>query len=596
MSEDLILGIDLGTSNSCVAAILDGQPTVIPNERGERITPSAVHFSEDGTVTVGTRARARAIQDPRHTVTSAKRLIGRYSFSEEVRKARAIASYEIVDGPSHSVRVRIRDRDYSLPEISAWVLREMKRIAAVGLGREVERAVVTVPAYFNDNQRQATKDAGRIAGLDVVRILNEPTAAALSYGFGRDLRQNVAVYDLGGGTFDVSILEIGEDVYEVLSTCGDTFLGGDDFDDRILDVLAEELLGQHEVQVRKDPRIFEKVKLAAEQAKIGLSRKNSVRIEVSDLPGVDGPVAFSYELSRREFEKLVQDLVRRTFKVCDEALQQAGLTVRDLDGVILVGGPTRLPTIRDAVREYFQREPEAQIDPDEVVAMGAAIQGHSLSGTQTESYLLDVTPLSLRLGIAGGLTETILERNTPIPIEQTREFTTVRDNQESVAIRIYQGESRSAEGNELLGEFEFSGFERTERGKARIEVTFAISTEGIVKVSARDPNTGAERSTTVNMSSGLSEEEIQAIVARAEAERPAAPPRREREDPLAPLKAHVRAPSRRSGAPLPEPEAIPLDHLDEGLELPTAETVADDNSEELFGRLEDLIEREEPKE
>jgi molecular chaperone DnaK len=288
--------------------------------------------------------------------------------------------------------------------------------------------------------------------------------------------------------------------------------------------------------------------------------------------------------------------VRRTFKVCDEALQQAGLTVRDLDGVILVGGPTRLPTIRDAVREYFQREPEAQIDPDEVVAMGAAIHGHSLSGSQTESYLLDVTPLSLRLGIAGGLTEAILERNTPIPIEQTREFTTVRDNQESVAIRIYQGESRSAEGNELLGEFEFSGFECTERGKAKIEVTFAISTEGIVKVSARDPNTGAERSTTVNMSSGLSEEEIQAIVARAEAERPAPPLRREREDPLAPLKAHVLAPSRRGQAPLPEPEAIPLEHLDEGLELPTAETVADDDSEELFGRLEDLIEREEPKE
>jgi molecular chaperone DnaK len=610
MANDLIIGIDLGTSNSCVAAVIKGQPTVLANEYGERTSASVVHFG-DGEVLVGNGAKARTIQDPKATVSSAKRLIGRYSFSEEVRKARAIASYEIVDGPSHSVRISINEREYSLSEVSAWVLREMKRVAEQSLDQEVSRAVVTVPAYFNDNQRQATKDAGSIAGLEVVRILNEPTAAALSYGFGRDLKQNVAVYDLGGGTFDVSILEIGEDVYEVLSTCGDTFLGGDDFDDRIIDVLAEAFQKAHGVNVRKDPEGFEKIKLAAETAKIELSENESVQIDIPDLATVDGEILpLSFELTRQMFEKLCQDLVQRTFKVCDEALQQAGLTTRDLDGVILVGGPTRLPTIREAVKEYFQQDPSLDINPDEVVAIGAAIHADSLNEGSAETYLLDVTSLSLRIGIAGGMTDTIIERNTPVPIEQTREFTTVRDHQDAVVVKIFQGESRSAEGNELLGQFEFTGFEPAPRGEVRIEVTFAISTDGIVKVSARDPKTGAERSTTVSMSSGLSDQEIQAIIARGEAERESLAKPAEQHDPFEAIRPHVR-----SGAATADIIDLPPDALPEieGLEpeaellpeedgtLPEVEAVrgrgdGDASSRELFGKLEDVLSKGEESE
>jgi molecular chaperone DnaK len=375
--------------------------------------------------------------------------------------------------------------------------------------------VITVPAYFNDNQRQATKDAGRIAGLEVLRILNEPTAAALAYGYGRDLEQRVAVYDLGGGTFDVSILEIGKDVFEVLATCGDTFLGGDDFDDRVIDLLAEEFQTQHGINARSDPFAFEKLKAAAERAKIELSTSDPAQISIPQLMVADGrALGLERTLTREEFDKLVADLVQRTFKVCDEALQQAGLTVRDLDGVILVGGPTRLPTIRRAVREYFGRQPADEIHPDEVVALGAAIHADAIVSDHTQTYLLDVTPLSLRIGIAGAITEAVIERNTPVPVEVTRTFTTARDYQESVDVKIYQGEARPVAGNELLGQFEFSGYLPSVRGDVQIEVTFGISSEGIVSVSARDPVSGAERSTTVKMSSGLSEEELQAIIAR----------------------------------------------------------------------------------
>jgi molecular chaperone DnaK len=546
MPADRPLGIDLGTSNSCVAVVVDGELCVLANERGERTTPSVVHVDAEEGVTVGSVPKARVVLDPRHTVSSAKRLIGRYFFSEEVRKATVIASYDIVEGPKHSVRIPIRGHEYTLPEISAFVLKEMKEIATRSLGQPVSRAVITVPAYFNDNQRQATKDAGRIAGLEVLRILNEPTAAALAYGYGRDLNQRVAVYDFGGGTFDVSILDIGKDVYEVLSTCGDTFLGGDDFDDRIIDVVADYFQAEHGINIRRDPVGFEKVKAAAEQAKIELSENDKVTICVPDLVTVDNaPVGLTYELFRTDFEKLVMDLMQRTFKVCDEALQQANITARDLDGVILVGGPTRLPTIRNAVREYFQREPETGINPDEVVAIGAAIHAQSLAGGGADTFLLDVTPLSLRLGIAGGMTETIIERNTPVPIEQSRMFTTVRDDQEAVAVKIYQGERRSAQGNELLGEFEFSGFELGPRGGVQIEVTFAISTEGIVKVSARDPKTGSERSTTVKMSGGLSDKEIRTIIEEAEAQRP-----QRARAPEAPQPA-------RPGTPRREPPALP---------------------------------------
>jgi molecular chaperone DnaK len=519
---EIAVGIDLGTSNSCVAVARGGRVEVLPNSYGEHVTASVVHFAKDGTVLVGNAARAALIHDPHNTVASSKRLIGRYSFSEEVKKARAVYSYEIVDGPGHSVRVKIRDELFSLPEIAAMVLKEMKLIAEARLGKPVTQAVITVPAYFNDNQRQATKDAGRIAGLEVLRLLNEPTAAALSYGFGRGLTQRVAVYDLGGGTFDISILEIGQDVFEVLATCGDTYLGGDDFDDRVIDLLADEFVAKHGVNVRKDPYALEKLKFAAENAKRALSMEDEAEIRIADIAKSPSGEALTLEhkLTSKEFGALVGDLVQRTFKVCDEALQQAGLVPRDLEGVILVGGPTRLPMIREAVTHYFGQTPKTDVDPDQVVAMGAAIHASTLvEGSASDAFLLDVTPLSLRIGVAGGLAEPVIERNTPVPIEQTRTFTTYQDFQESVKIRVYQGESRRAEENELLGQFEFSGFKKLARGQVKIDVTFSINSDGLVNVTASDRETGRKASTTITLSSGLSAQELDAIVAENRTQR-----------------------------------------------------------------------------
>jgi len=518
---EVAVGIDLGTSNSCVSIAKGRKVDVLANGYGERITASVVAFKEDGSVQVGNTARANLILDPHNTIASAKRLIGRYSFSEEVKKARAICAYKILDGPGHSVRIQIRDELYSLPEISAMVLKEMKSIAEAKLGQPVTKAVITVPAYFNDNQRQATKDAGKIAGLEVLRLLNEPTAAALAYGFGKGLTQKVAVYDFGGGTFDISILEIGKDVFEVLATCGDTYLGGDDFDDRVIDLLADEFVAKHGTNLRSDVYALEKLKVASEAAKRTLSVEEQAEIRIPDIARDAQGVALSIEhtLTAAEFERLVGDLVMRTFKVCDEALQQAGLVARDLDGVILVGGPTRLPLIRNAVRSYFQQEPRTDVDPDEVVAMGAAIHAAALVGdVVTEeaagggAFLLDVTPLSLRIGVAGGLAESVIERNTPVPIEQTRTFTTTQDNQERVQIRVHQGESRKADENELLGQFEFTGFKRAPRGQVRIDVTFEINADGILSVTAKDKETGKAASTTLSFSSGLSDGELDQIL------------------------------------------------------------------------------------
>jgi molecular chaperone DnaK len=518
---EITIGIDLGTSNSCVAASEGGSVEVLPNAYGEPITASVVALREDGSIVVGNVAKANIIHDPKNTVYSAKRLIGRYYFSDEVKKAQAICSYEIVDGENHSVRIKVRDELFSLPEIAAMVLREMRSIAESRIGQPVTKAVITVPAYFNDNQRQATKDAGKIAGLEILRILNEPTAAALAYGFGKGLTQRVAVYDLGGGTFDISVLEIGDDVFEVLATCGDTFLGGDDFDDRLIDLLADEFATREGINLRNDPYALEKLKVAAEGAKKGLSVEPEVEIRIPDvITGADGvPRSLERTLSSQEYATLVNDLVQRTFKVCDEALQQASSIARDLDGVIPVGGPTRLPLVREAVREYFQQEPRADVDPDQVVAMGAAIHASSLVNADTEAYLLDVTPLSLRIGVAGGLAETVIERNTPVPIEQTRAFTTLRDHQESVKIRVYQGESREAAENELLGQFEFSGFKRARRGEVEIDVTFEINTDGIVNVTASDRETGQQASTQITLSSGLSEGELQEIIEEGRTDR-----------------------------------------------------------------------------
>jgi molecular chaperone DnaK len=514
MSDDVAIGIDLGTSNSCVAVARGRDVEVLPNAYGEHVTASVVAFREDGAITVGNAAKANIIHEPKHTVYSAKRLIGRYFFSEELKKAQAVCSYRIVEGPNHGIRIQARGEQFSLPEISAMVLREMKSIAEDRLGHPVRQAVITVPAYFNDNQRQATKDAGRIAGLEVLRLLNEPTAAALAYGFGRGLDQRVAIYDLGGGTFDISILEIGQDVFEVLSTCGDTYLGGDDLDDRLIDLLADEFMARENINLRQDPYALEKLKVAAETAKKGLSVEDQVEINIPEvIEGADGQsLSLTRTVARAEFTSLIMDLVQRTFKVCDEALQQANMVARDLDGVILVGGPTRLPMVREAVGEYFQQEPKDDVDPDEVVAMGAAIHAASLISPSQESYLLDVTPLSLRIGVAGGLAEPVIERNTPVPIEQTRSFTTVQDFQERVKIRVYQGESRRAEENEMLGQFEFSGFKNAPRGQVQIDVTFEINGDGIVSVTACDQETGQQASTEISLSSGLSEDEIEDII------------------------------------------------------------------------------------
>jgi molecular chaperone DnaK len=532
----------------------DGNLEVLPNAYGEHTTASVVAFADDASITVGNAAKANIIHDPCHTISSSKRLIGRYYFSEEVKKAQAICAYEIIEGANHGVRIKIREEEFSLPEISAMIVREMKQVAEAKLGEGVTKAVVTVPAYFNDNQRQATKDAGKIAGVEVLRILNEPTAAALAYGFGRGLNQRVAVYDLGGGTFDISVLEIGKDVFEVLATCGDTFLGGDDFDDRIIDLLADELVAKQGINPRNDPYALEKLKVAAEQAKKSLSVEEEVDVRIPDVMiGANGETcSLERKITRPEFASLVQDLIQRTFKVCDEAMQQSDLTTRDLDGVILVGGPTRLPVIRQAVENYFQQEPKADVDPDEVVAMGAAIHAASLVNAEApDSVLLDVTPLDLCIGLAGGLAEPVIERNTPVPIEQTRRFTTFQDYQESVKIKVFQGDSRQTDENEMLGQFEFSGFEKARRGDVQIDVTFEINADGIVNVTAANPETGETTSTSITLSSGLSAQDMEQIL---EEDRTARVHTADLEEPPPPATAPV------ASAPLAsDDERVPLE-------------------------------------
>ncbi len=516
MMKQIAMGIDLGTSNSCVAIVEDGVPKVIANEWGERTHASVISFLDDGGVLVGNDAKKQIITNPRNTVSSAKRLIGRYFFSEEVKKARDVASYEIVEGPNQGVRLKVRGKDYAVPEISAMVLKEMRAVVEAHVGHEVTQAVITVPAFFNDNQRQETKNAGRIAGLDVLRILNEPTAAALAYGFGQNINQRVVIYDLGGGTFDISILQIGEDIFEVLATNGDTYLGGDDFDDRIAQWLLSTFTQQHAVDLRKDRHALAKIKEAAERAKIELGERDKVRIHIpllfTDKEGFSHDL--DVQLTRAEFNKMVMDLVQRTFKVCDEALQQARMTPAEVDGVILVGGPTRLPIIRNSVRHYFQREPNIDVDPDLVVALGAAIQADALLDASTATFLLDVTPQTLRLGTVGDFTEVVIDRNTSIPIDRTRTFVTARDNQDKVKIRIYQGESRKASECQMLGEFEFGGLRQASRGEVKVEVTFEIDTDGIVNVSARDTETGQKASAAITLSGGLSEEDIVAAQSR----------------------------------------------------------------------------------
>ncbi|MFU8805273.1 MAG: molecular chaperone DnaK [Bradymonadaceae bacterium] len=509
-----IIGIDLGTTNSCVALVEGGVPKVIPNKGGYKTTPSVVAITESGRRLVGQMAKRQAITNARHTVYASKRLIGRKWTSSEVRHCIETCPYEIVQGPHEDVRIKLRDKEYSLPEISSIVLQEMKLIAQEFLGEEPTKAVVTVPAYFNDLQRQATKDAGRIAGLDIVRIINEPTSAALAYGFGKDLDVTVAIFDLGGGTFDISILDIHGGVFVVLSTAGDTFLGGEDFDARIIEHLAFEFARQHKVDLRHDEMALQRLRDAAEKAKIELSNMSETEISLPFIFTKESGEALHLQttLPRGAFEELVADLVQRTVKICQATLQESGLDIDDIDDVILVGGMTRMPKIQEAVKEFFGKAPSKNVHPDEAVALGAAVQGSALVEGGQEVLLLDVTPHSLGIMVHGGGFEILIENNSTIPTSHSHIFTTVRPNQTSVKIIVLQGENPQADKNELLGEFVLSGLRGAPAGEVEVEVTFEISADGIVSVHAKDLETGKEQSITVTATSSLSEEEIQAMI------------------------------------------------------------------------------------
>jgi molecular chaperone DnaK len=517
---DPVIGIDLGTTNSVVATVRDGVPRVIPNRSGQLLTPSIVAVAKNGRKLVGALAKRQAITNAENTVFAAKRLIGRRWASKEVEDARRVLPYDLVPGPEgNDVRVQLAGRAMAIPEISAMVLAELRADAEAWFGRPVRKAVVTVPAYFNDGQRQATKDAGRIAGLEVLRIINEPTSAALAYGFGKQLEKKVVVFDLGGGTFDVSILDIGKSVYDVVAVGGDTYLGGEDFDRRIMDWLAFAFASEHDgIDLRQDKMALQRLRDAAEKAKCELSSVPSASIHLPFLAGGGngkGALHLDKQLGRERLEELTKDLVERCIRVAEKTLKDAGVRASQVGEVILVGGMTRMPRVQKAVKEFFGREPCRGVHPEEVVALGAAIQAHALtepSARGDEVLLLDVTPQNLGLMVVGGYFQTVIPRNTTVPTSQTHLFTTVQDAQTSVRIAVLQGESERAIENELLGEFILDGIRPARRGEVSIEVTFDISADGIVGVSARDVDTGQEQSITVTATSGLTEDELRRIL------------------------------------------------------------------------------------
>jgi molecular chaperone DnaK len=508
---DKVIGIDLGTTNSCVAVLEGGQPVVVPNRGGYKTTPSMVAITESGKRLVGHIAKRQAVTNAENTVYAAKRLIGRKWNSPQVKNAIATCPYRIVEGPHGDARIQLRDKIYSVPEISAMILQEMKMIAEDYLGAEVEKVVITVPAYFNDNQRQATKDAGAIAGLDVIRIINEPTAASLAYGYGKNIERTVAVYDLGGGTFDISILEISSDgVFKVISTAGDTFLGGEDFDMRIIDWLVDGFMREHGIDLRQDRMALQRLKDAAEKAKCELSSVPETEVNLPFVISSARNEALHLQcvLTRRKLEELCEDLVQRTIQICASTLEEAGIDKEDLDDVVLVGGMTRMPRVQKLVAEFFGREPSKGVHPDEVVALGAAIQAAALMDESSEMILLDVTPHTLGIMVVGGYFEGLIPQNSTVPTSRSKTFTTVRDNQTAVKILVLQGESHRAEENELLGEFVLTGLRRAPAGQVEVEVTFEINADGIVSVHAKDLETGQQQSITVTASSGLTRDEI----------------------------------------------------------------------------------------
>jgi molecular chaperone DnaK len=512
-----ILGIDLGTTNCCVAAVEGTSPQVLANREGSRTTPSIVAFTEDGDRLVGQIAKRQAITNPLNTVFAVKRLVGRKFDSQETAHARQILPYEIARAANGDVKIRSRGREYSPEEISAFILHEIKEFSEEVLGEEITEAIVTVPAYFDDAQRQATRDAGRIAGLDVLRIINEPTAAALAYGLDRKGSEIVAVYDLGGGTFDISILELGDGIYEVKATAGDTYLGGEDFDKKIMDWLLEDFQKSAGIDLKQDRMALQRLKEASEKAKCELSSAMETTITLPFISAdASGPKHISRTLTRDKFEQLVADLIDRTAAPCLDALASAKMQPSDVDQVILVGGQTRTPKVQRMVAELFGRDPSREINPDEVVAIGAAIQGGVLKGEIKEVVLLDVTPLSLGIETHGGLFEKLIERNSTIPTKNTKVFTTVADNQSVVEIHVLQGERELARENKSLGRFELVGLPTAPRGVPQIEVTFAIDSNGIVHVSARDLATGKAQGMQLNPAGGLSKSEIDRIIREAE--------------------------------------------------------------------------------
>src|SRR2546423_3974805 len=516
-----VIGIDLGTTNSCVAVMEGGKPKVIENVEGARTTPSVVAFTKDGERLIGQPAKRQAVTNPDNTIFAVKRLIGRRFDDPITKKDTELVPYKIVKGSNGDAWVQAGGKDYSPSQVPAFILQKMKETAEAYLGESVTQAVITVPAYFNDAQRQATKDAGQIAGLEVLRIINEPTAAALSYGLEKEEGKTIAVYDLGGGTFDISVLEIGDGVFEVKSTNGDTFLGGEDFDARIVNWLADKFKAKENIDLRTDRLALQRLKEAAEKAKIELSSAATTEINQPFITarmegGTTTPLHLVETLSRADLEKLVDDLIARTIEPCKKALKDAGIDAKDIADVVLVGGMTRMPRVRERVKEFFGREPHTGVNPDEVVAMGAAIQAGVLQGDVKDVLLLDVTPLSLGIETLGGVFTRMIDRNTTIPTKKSQVFSTAEDNQNAVTIRVFQGEREMAADNKVLGQFDLVGIPPAPRGVPQIEVTFDIDANGIVNVSAKDKGTGKEQQIRIQASGGLADADIEKMVKEAE--------------------------------------------------------------------------------